>query len=38
MYDALNRAIKHAKGDYLINLHSGDFFYSNSVLKNLVKL
>ena len=22
----LNRAIKHAKGDYLINLHSGDFF------------
>ncbi len=38
MYDALNRAIKHAKGDYLINLHSGDFFYSNSVLKKFSKI
>ncbi len=38
MYDGLNRAIKHAKGDYLINLHSGDFFYSNSVLRKFSKI
>ena len=35
MYDGLNRAIKLAKGKYLINLHSGDFFYTKSVLKKL---
>ena len=34
MYDGLNRAIKLAKGKYLINLHSGDF-YTKSVLKKL---
>ena len=38
MYDGLNRAIKLAKGDYLINLHSGDFFYSNSVLKKFSQI
>ncbi len=35
IYFALNKAILKAKGDYLINLHSGDFFYSNSTLKKL---
>jgi len=35
LYFALNKAISKAKGDYLINLHSGDLFYSNSTLKKL---
>ena len=35
IYHALNRSIFKAKGDYIINLHAGDFFFSNSVLKNL---
>ena len=35
LYFAINKAISKAKGDYLINLHSGDFFYSNSTLKKL---
>ena len=35
LYFALNKAISKAKGDYLINLHSGDLFFSNSTLKKL---
>jgi glycosyltransferase involved in cell wall biosynthesis len=35
IYYALNRSAQKIKGDYVINLHAGDFFYSNSILKNL---
>ena len=35
IYFALNRSISKAKGEYIINLHAGDFFYSNSTLKKL---
>jgi len=35
IYYALNRSSSKIKGDYVINLHAGDFFYSNSILKNL---
>jgi glycosyltransferase involved in cell wall biosynthesis len=35
IYFALNRSISKAKGEYIINLHAGDFFYSNFVLKKL---
>ena len=37
IYDALNKAFNKAKGKYLIDLHSGDFFYSKYSLKYLSK-
>ena len=38
MYDGLNRATRYAKGDYLLNLHAGDFFYSSSTLDSLNRI
>ena len=35
IYYALNRSITKAKGEYIINLHAGDFFCSDSILKKL---
>ena len=35
IYFALNRSISKAKGEYIINLHAGDFFCSDSILKKL---
>lgn len=35
LYFALNKATLKAKGQYIINLHAGDLFYSNSTLKKL---
>ena len=37
VYDALNKSFKKAKGEYLIVLHSGDFFYSKHSL-NIIKI
>ena len=37
VYDALNKSFKKAKGEYLIVLHSGDFFYSKHSLNLLSK-
>jgi len=37
IYDALNKSIKKAKGEYIIILHSGDFFYSKNSLYLLSK-
>ena len=38
VYDALNKSFKKAKGEYIIILHSGDFFYSKHSLNILSKL
>lgn len=35
LYDAINKSFKKVKGEYLIILHSGDFFASRNTLKNL---
>ena len=37
IYDALNKSLKKAKGQYIIILHSGDFFYSKNSLHFLYK-
>ncbi len=38
IYQALNRSALKIRGDYVINLHAGDFFYSNSILKKFDNL
>lgn len=37
VYNALNKSLKKAKGEYIIILHSGDFFYSKNSLSLLSK-
>jgi glycosyltransferase involved in cell wall biosynthesis len=37
LYDALNKAVKLATGDYLVILHAGDFFFSSETLLDLKK-
>jgi glycosyltransferase involved in cell wall biosynthesis len=37
LYDGLNFAIKKAKGKYISVLNSGDFYYSNFILKKIHK-
>jgi glycosyltransferase involved in cell wall biosynthesis len=38
IYDAMNIGIKHATGEYLIFLNSGDIFYNDDVIKNVLEL
>ena len=35
IYDALNKAVANAKGEYVCFLHAGDTFFSNDTLKNI---
>lgn len=35
LYDAINKAILKSNGDYILLIHSGDFFYNNNVLKTI---
>ena len=37
-YPAMNKGIKHAKGDYLNFMNSGDTFHSSKVLEDISKL
>ena len=37
IYNAMNKGIKHSKGDVIVFCNSGDFFYKNS-LKKVMKL
>ena len=37
IYNAMNKGVKVAHGEYLIFLNSGDFFYDSDVLKNISK-
>ena len=37
-YDGLNFAIKKAKGKYISVLNSGDYYYSNFILKKFIKI
>ena len=34
IYDAMNKAVSYASGDYVIFMNCGDAFYDNEVLKN----
>ena len=36
-FEGLNNAYKHAKGQFIILLHSGDLFYSSKILENIKK-
>ena len=38
LYDALNKGIAHAKGDWVIVLNSGDFFFSQDSLEKALTL
>ncbi len=38
LYDAINKCIKKANGEYIILIHSGDIFFDDFVLFNLQKI
>ena len=35
LYHALNKGISKCKGNYVMLLHSGDFFYNSNIIKNV---
>lgn len=35
IYDAMNKGVKHSKGDYIYFLNAGDCFYDKNVLENV---
>ena len=37
IYDAMNQAIKEARGEYIIFMNCGDYFYDEHVLENAAK-
>lgn len=37
IYDAMNQAIKEARGEYIIFMNCGDYFYDEHVLENVAK-
>ena len=37
LYDGLNKAIRKSSGKFLCHLHSGDIFYNNNILSEVVK-
>lgn len=38
LYHAINNALKIAKGDYIVFLHSGDLFYDENCLESIKKI
>ncbi len=38
IYDALNKAVAHATGDYVCFLHAGDVFFDENTLKNVFQI
>ena len=37
IYDAINKGIEHAKGEYICILNSDDIFQSNKTIENILK-
>ncbi len=38
IYDAMNQAVKHASGEYILFLNCGDYFYQDDVLSKVKRL
>lgn len=38
IYDAMNKGVRHAHGDYVFFLNAGDVFYNSDVISNVTKL
>ena len=38
IYDAMNKGVRFAKGDYILFMNAGDTFYSDTVLENAKKI